>query len=239
MGFCWSEIGCFKDRSYKFIVESEHLVAQVAVVMIALGVSVELHGVRDHLLLSNRLERNKVRLIPIVMVVRLRVISRIVEEVRGMRPAHGGISSTIWDRRGCIVGGASARTYAFKLVFQFLDFANYFPQLLLPLIFLDGTFRYREHPLAVDKVTCSGSTSKFTIYTFPFLLEVRLDVLESIQRRHLTRLLLRAGRQWILWGLALCGRFHTILRLPSRIVIFDWSVLSLLLAWLVIVLGRV
>lgn len=95
MGFCWGEIGCFKDRSYKFIVESEHLVAQVAVVMIALGVSVELHGVRDHLLLSNRLERNKVRLIPIVMVVRLRVISRIVEEVRGMRPAHGGISSTI------------------------------------------------------------------------------------------------------------------------------------------------
>lgn len=91
----------------------------------------------------------------------------------------------------------------------------------MPLILLDGTFRYREHPLTVDKVACSGSSSELAIDTFPFLLEVRLDVLESIQRRHLTGLLLRVG-QWILWGLAaLCGRFHTVLRLPSRIVIFD------------------
>ena len=33
--------------------KSEHLVAQVAIFMITLGVSVELHGVLDHLLFSN------------------------------------------------------------------------------------------------------------------------------------------------------------------------------------------
>ena len=238
MRFCWCQISSFKDRSYKFVVEPEHFVAEVAIVMIALRISIKLHGVRDHHLFSKWLKCNEIRLVPIIMILRLRVISRIVEKVRSVRPTHGGICGTIWDRGGCIVGRASARTNAFKLVFQFLDFADNFPQLLLPLILLDGTFRYRKHPLAVDEITCSGSSSKFTIYAFPFLLEVRLNVLESIQRRHLTRLLL-LWRQWILWGLALWWRFHAILRLPSRIVIFDWSVQSLLLAWLVIVLGRV
>lgn len=71
MRFCWSKISCFQDRSYEFIVESEHLVAKVAVVVITFGIAVELHGVRNHLLLSNWLERNKVRLVPIVMVVGL------------------------------------------------------------------------------------------------------------------------------------------------------------------------
>lgn len=69
MRFCWSEVGCLKNRSYKFVVESEHLVAQVAIVMITLRVSVKLHGIRDQLFFCDRLEGNKVRLILIVVVV--------------------------------------------------------------------------------------------------------------------------------------------------------------------------
>jgi len=69
VGFCWCEIGSFKDRSYKFVVESEHLVAQVAVVMITLRISVKLHGVRDQLFFCNWLKSNEVRLILIVVVL--------------------------------------------------------------------------------------------------------------------------------------------------------------------------
>ena len=87
---CRSEPGCLKHRSNELVIESQHLVQELTVLdMITFLVSVKLHIVGDHLLISNVLENEEVRLVLIVEVVALRRVGSVEETVgASMGSAH-------------------------------------------------------------------------------------------------------------------------------------------------------
>jgi hypothetical protein len=55
----------------------------------------------------------------------------------------------------------------------------------LSLLFLDGTLTDCVHPLPVYEITRTWTSCKLTIYSFPMLFEIRLNMLQAIKSRHL------------------------------------------------------
>ena len=113
-----------------------------------------------------------------------------------MRATHGRVDSPIGDicrscteRAGCL-GTIAGRNDSFELIFEFLEFAQDFAELSLPFLLLDASLADCEHPFAVDEVARAGPTRVFAANALPVLLEVGLDVLEAVESRHLTGLLL-------------------------------------------------
>ena len=84
--------------------------------------------------------------------------------------------------------------HSFKFVFQILQLAHDLAKCSLPFFFLYGAFTYCEHSLLVYEIAGSWSSGILAIYTFPMLLKILLDVLQTVQSWHLTGLLLRS------WG---------------------------------------
>ena len=117
----------------------------------------------------------------------------IEETSCSMCTAHAWAYSSI--RNGCRTSCgwtlvASTRHYSFAFIFKILEFAHDFAELSLPLFLLDGTVADSECSFSVNKVTCSWSSSEFTVDALPMLLEVALNVLKPIQCRHLAWFLL-------------------------------------------------
>ena len=77
------ELRSFQDGSDGLVVESKHLVQQFTIFnMVTLLVSIELHGVRDHLLLCNVFEDDEILCIFAIEVAGARAIGLIIEETR-------------------------------------------------------------------------------------------------------------------------------------------------------------
>ena len=114
---------------------------------------------------------------------------------------------------------ASLRTCVntWALVFQFLDFVKYFKQLFLPFIFGYSCLNHRNSSFFINKVWGARTTSRFTLYAIPILLEVCLNQLQSIQSWHF----LRSSWPWtficsrgprvmggvLMWHLTIASRF--------------------------------
>ena len=107
-----------------------------------------------------------------------------------MRSTHRSVNSSVRDRCRTVDGlVARAGWYdALALILKLLELVHAFTQLPLSLLFLDGTLTDCVHSLPVYEITRSWTSCKFTIDSFPVLFEIRLNVLQSVKSRHLTRL---------------------------------------------------
>ena len=178
--------------------------------MIRLLVAVELHIVRYHLFLRDILENQEVWLVftTVVVVACWGIwITLIIEEAlsTAMSARHRTIHSSVsygWTTINWGLSG-STRNQSFTFIFDFFQFHHTLAKLSLSLLFLYTRFRNGKHSLSIDKVARSWSSSEFTIDTLPVLLEIRLDVLQSIQCRHFRWLLSRLSG-----SLGLCNLFR-------------------------------
>ena len=209
-----------KHWSNEFVVESQHLVQEFTILnVVRLLVAIELHVVGYHLFVWNVLEHKEIWLVLVVVVVRLGTAS-LVKEALGasVRPRHGWVHGPVRNsgrrgtRRSC-----SVWLHAFEFIFEVLQLAHNFTKLALSFFLLDGSLSNCEHPLAIDEVTSTWSSGILTVDTLPVLFEIWLNMLESIESRHLTWLLLRRGLRWYFALSYLTGwlRFSLLLRIAS------------------------
>lgn len=202
----------FEHRSDELVVEPEHLVEELTVLdVVALLVPIELHVVRHHLLLGDVLEHQRIRLV-LVVVVRVRLVRVAVEEATRctLSARHAGAHSSVGYCGGSLDRSASVWHYPFDLVLEIFDFGHDFGDLLLSFFLLDTGIAHGVESFLVHEVAGARSASVLTIDSPPVLLEVALDVLQSVQGRHLARLL-----GWLRW------RFLAV-----------WSILELVGWWL-------
>lgn len=106
-----------------------------------------------------------------------------------MCATHRRIDRSICDGRWPVdrLIAWAGRNDALALIFKLLQLVHTLSQLPLPFLLLNSTLAYGVHSLPVDEVACSWTTCKLTIYTFPVLFEIRLNMLEAVKSRHLTR----------------------------------------------------
>ena len=204
MRLCGSKPSSFKNWTNELVVESEHLVQELTVFnVVALLVAIELHGISDQLLFCNVLEHQEIGLVLAIEVTRSGTVSLVVKESRGTTvwTTHWGIDSSVWD-----CGWASSSwaitvwhdTFAF--IIELLKLDHDFTKLTFSFFFLNRGLADRADTLAVHEVTCTRSSWVLTADAFPVLLEIWLDVLQTIESWHLA---------WFLWwstwlSLSLC-----------------------------------
>lgn len=213
-----------EHRPDELIVKTQHLVKQLTIFnMITLLISVKLHGVGYHLFFSDVLEKQEFRLV-LVVVVSVGPVIVTVEETTSctLSTRHARTDSPVGDSGRALDGGSARGHHSFHLVLEILDLAHYLGDLFLSVVLLNATLTDSEESLFVDEVAGTGSACELAIYTLPVLLEITLDVLQPVQRRHLARLF---GWLWwrllSVWGpLELVGRWlHARLGLGGALAV--------------------
>ena len=179
MAFSRGKVVILKYWADEFVIESKHFVKKLRIFyMITLLVSVELHAIGDHLFFGDVLESEALRLV-LVVVVAIITLSLTIEEATWTSLC----SRHTWTDRSIRNSSWSIWVtwiHTFTLVFQILKFGHNLTELLLSIFLLDRTLTYREQPLSIDKVACAWSSCEVTIDSLPVLLEVALDVLQSV-----------------------------------------------------------
>ena len=143
-----------------------------------------------------------------------------------MGSTHWRINSAVRDRGW----SSSCRTLrstrhdSFTFIIELLELNQDFANLFLSFIFLNRAFTHRADTLSIYKVACSRSSRVLTANTFPMLLEIWLNVLQSVKSRHFTRFLLRSCLWWNFSLNRSCLWFDLILR-ATPISILGWSTL--------------
>jgi len=213
MRLSWCKAIVFHHWPDELVVETQHLVKQFRVFdVVWLLVAIELHRVRHHLFLRYIFETQEF----VFVLGNLTVL--IKKPAWSSSSAHGARYCTIGNCCWPIYTAWSIWHQTFTFIFQVFKLRHDFAELSLSFVFLHALLADREHPLAVHEVRGARSSWKITVDALPVLLEVRLDVLQSVQSAHLTRFLLLSHRLWLglrRWLPLLCIRWVLLSRIVS------------------------
>ena len=182
MTLCGCKVSNLKHWSNKLVIESKHLEEKLTILnMITLLIAVKLHCISNHLLFRDIFEWEIIWVIFIVIITRLWIVT-IIEESRTstVGATHWRANSTVGDSGWASLGTALVRHDTLALIFDFLELGHDFTQLPLSLLFLDGGLAYSKHSFSINEITCSGAPRVVTVDSLPILLEIGLDVLETI-----------------------------------------------------------
>lgn len=127
----------------------------------------------------------------------------------------GDVSWSIYRQRAW-----SGWSNTFTLIFQVFKLLQAFTKLSLSFFLLNRTFTDSIHSFSIYKIASSWPSSKFTIYTFPVLFEIRLYVLQSVKSWHLTWFFL--GRCLTTW----CTRLSVLRDFVCNCLILGYVLVS-------------
>lgn len=219
MTLCWGKVVVLKDRPDQFIIKSQHFVQKLTIFdVITLLIPVELHVVGDQLFFSDVLEREEFWLVLVVMVAVWGIVVA-VEESTTLGSRHAWAYSPIrYSRRA--IDGWSLWHDTLALIFQVSQLVHDLTELFLTVFLLNWALTDGEHSFLVYEIACSRSAGKFTVDSFPVLLKVTLNMLQTIESRHLTWFLSCRLRGYFLGVL---GRFQLITGgLQSSLSVCGW-----------------